>query len=83
MDRHPEREDIGAGVDVAGLEGLLGFPGVRGGGLPVPPGFTLSTDVCTYFYDNGKNYPEEMQAQVDTALARLEKLTGKKYIKEE
>ncbi|MBK67573.1 MAG: pyruvate, phosphate dikinase [Rickettsiales bacterium] len=48
-------------------------------GLPVPPGFTLSTDVCTYFYDNGKNYPEEMQAQVDTALARLEKLTGKKF----
>ena len=37
-------------------------------GLPVPPGFTITTEVCTYFYANGK-YPEELAAQVDAALA--------------
>src|SRR5271163_84109 len=47
-------------------------------GLPVPPGFTISTEVCTYFYDNKRSYPPELNAQVDAALAKVEKSAGKK-----
>ncbi len=47
-------------------------------GLPVPPGFTITTEVCTYFYDNKKQYPPELEAQVATALAKIEKSVGKK-----
>ncbi|NBR39512.1 MAG: pyruvate, phosphate dikinase, partial [Alphaproteobacteria bacterium] len=45
-------------------------------GLPVPPGFTLSTEVCTWFYDNGRRYPSELKDQVNAAIARLEQETG-------
>ncbi|WP_174512458.1 PEP/pyruvate-binding domain-containing protein, partial [Methylocella tundrae] len=37
-------------------------------GLPVPPGFTITTEVCTYFYTNGKSYPPELEADVNAAL---------------
>src|SRR6201986_4560813 len=47
-------------------------------GLPVPPGFTITTEVCTYFYDNKKTYPKELKAQVDAALAEVGRITGKK-----
>jgi pyruvate,orthophosphate dikinase len=47
-------------------------------GLPVPPGFTISTEVCTYFYENKRTYPPELNAQVDVALAKVEKSAGKK-----
>jgi len=47
--------------------------------LPVPPGFTVTTEVCTYYYDNKKTYPKELKKQVDEALARVEKLMGKKF----
>src|SRR6266436_9371690 len=47
-------------------------------GLPVPPGFTITTEVCTYFYDNKKQYPVELEVQVATALAKIEKSVGKK-----
>src|ERR1700687_3941205 len=47
-------------------------------GLPVPPGFTITTEVCTYFYENKRSYPRELAAQVVTALARIEKSAGKK-----
>jgi pyruvate,orthophosphate dikinase len=47
-------------------------------GLPVPPGFTITTEVCTYFYDNKKQYPPELESQVETALAKVEKSLGKK-----
>ncbi|HNX81600.1 MAG TPA: pyruvate, phosphate dikinase [Candidatus Omnitrophota bacterium] len=47
--------------------------------LPVPPGFTLSTDVCTYYYANKKTYPKELKAQVSSALAQVEKLMGRKF----
>ncbi len=40
-------------------------------GLPVPPGFTLTTEVCTYFYAHGKTYPDDLKAEVDAALAEL------------
>src|SRR6056300_1188749 len=45
-------------------------------GLPVPPGFTLSTEVCTWFYDNGRSYPTELKDQVNAAISRLEQETG-------
>src|ERR671934_35052 len=48
-------------------------------GLPVPPGFTINTEVCTYFYENNRTYPPELQAQVTAALARVEKSVDKKF----
>src|SRR5690242_1718439 len=45
-------------------------------GLPVPPGFTISTEVCTHFYDNGQKYPDNLTAEVDSALAKVEKTLG-------
>jgi pyruvate, orthophosphate dikinase len=47
-------------------------------GLPVPPGFTITTEVCTYFYDNKKNYPPELEDQVAHSLAKIEKSVGEK-----
>ncbi|MCL2623800.1 MAG: pyruvate, phosphate dikinase, partial [Planctomycetaceae bacterium] len=46
-------------------------------GLPVPAGFTISTEVCTYYYANGQTYPSELVAQVESALAQIEKAMGK------
>ncbi len=48
-------------------------------GLPVPPGFTITTEVCTYFYANGKTYPRDLKPQVDAALAEVGRITGKKF----
>jgi pyruvate,orthophosphate dikinase len=48
-------------------------------GLPVPPGFTITTEVCTYFYDNGKSYPQDLQAEVEAALAEVGRITKKKF----
>ncbi len=45
-------------------------------GLPVPPGFTITTELCTYFYDNGKTYPADLASQVDAAVAEVGKQTG-------
>jgi len=47
-------------------------------GLPVPPGFTITTEVCTYYYENGRKYPPEMMDEVRKAVAFIEKETGKK-----
>ena len=48
-------------------------------GLPVPPGFTITTEVCTYFYGNRKTYPKVLDAQVKVAVARVEKIMGTKF----
>ncbi|WP_338632572.1 pyruvate, phosphate dikinase [Afipia carboxidovorans] len=48
-------------------------------GLPVPPGFTIPTTVCTYFYANNKSYPKELKAQVEKALDIVGKAVGKKF----
>jgi pyruvate, orthophosphate dikinase len=48
-------------------------------GLPVPPGFTITAEVCTYFYANKKTYPKELKAQVAAALDHVAKLTGKNF----
>jgi pyruvate,orthophosphate dikinase len=48
-------------------------------GLPVPPGFTITTEVCSYFYANGKAYPKNLPAQVDAALAEVGRIAKKKF----
>src|ERR1700676_255837 len=48
-------------------------------GLPVPPGFTIPTSVCTYFYAHGKSYPAALKAQVEKALDHVGKLPGKSF----
>ncbi|MDP9254467.1 MAG: pyruvate, phosphate dikinase, partial [Verrucomicrobiota bacterium] len=47
-------------------------------GLPVPPGFTITTEVCTYYYENKRSYPPQLEEQVTTALAKVEKSVNKK-----
>src|SRR5215813_10958896 len=47
-------------------------------GLPVPPGFTITTEVCTYYYANNETYPTELKAEVEAALASVEKTAGTK-----
>lgn len=48
-------------------------------GLPVPAGFTITTEVCTYYYDNGESYPAELTAQVEEGLAQVEDSIGAKF----
>ena len=57
----------GKGADLAEMSNL---------GLPVPPGFTITTEICTYFFDHGQNYPDGLSHQVDTAMGVLENTTG-------
>ena len=68
----------------AKLRNLLGGKGANLAemsslGLPVPPGFTITTEVCTAFYDNRKQYPKELAGEVDKALRRVETLVGAKF----
>ena len=68
----------------ASMRNLLGGKGANLAemakiGLPVPSGFTITTEVCTYFYDNGRQYPPELKDQVEAALATVEKAMGKKF----
>ncbi|MBS7698291.1 MULTISPECIES: pyruvate, phosphate dikinase [unclassified Chelatococcus] len=68
----------------AGMKNLLGGKGANLAemsnlGLPVPPGFTITTEVCTYFYENGQSYPPDLAAAVDAALAHVGGLTGKTF----
>jgi len=60
----------------ANLAEMAGHPRLR---LPVPPGFTVTTEVCTYFYKNRKTYPKVLNVQVQEAMSKMEKLTGKKF----
>ena len=48
-------------------------------GLPVPPGFTVTTEVCTYFYAHKKTYPKELQGQMEAGVANMEKIMGTKF----
>jgi pyruvate,orthophosphate dikinase len=48
-------------------------------GLPVPPGFTITTEVCTYFYANNKTYPSDLTSQVEAAVAEVGKRTGRLF----
>src|SRR5437879_13143641 len=48
-------------------------------GLPVPPGFTITTEVCTYYYDHKKTYPKALDAQVRNGITFIEKIMGTKF----
>jgi len=48
-------------------------------GLPVPPGFTVTTEVCTAYYDNDRTYPADLKGQVDDALGKVEKIVGARF----
>src|SRR5882757_5555816 len=48
-------------------------------GLPVPPGFTITTEVCTYYYDKKKRYPKALDSEVKASLARVEKIMSTKF----
>ncbi|MCC6548736.1 MAG: pyruvate, phosphate dikinase [Ignavibacteriaceae bacterium] len=68
----------------ADMKGLLGGKGANLAemvniGLPVPAGFTITTEVCTYYYDNKKKYPVELKAQVEAALKKIESEMGAKF----
>lgn len=60
----------------ANLAEMAGHPALR---LPVPPGFTVTTEVCTYYYANKRTYPKILKAQVEASLAKMEQITGKKF----
>ncbi len=66
----------------AGMKNLLGGKGANLAemsnlGLPVPPGFTITTEACTHFYANQRRHPESLREEVSEALAQVERLTGK------
>ncbi len=68
----------------AGMKNLLGGKGANLAemsnlGLPVPPGFTITTEVCTYYYDHGRAYPQELKSQVEKALDYIGRLTGRTF----
>lgn len=60
----------------ANLAEMAGHPKLK---LPVPPGFTITTEVCTYFYEHGRKYPAALDKQIKSALAEVEKIMGKKF----
>src|SRR5262245_25028146 len=66
------------------MKGLLGGKGANLAemsriGLPVPPGFTITTEVCTYYYANKKTYPKDLQAQIKAGVEKIEKIMGTKF----
>jgi pyruvate,orthophosphate dikinase len=74
----------GAREGDASMKALLGGKGANLAemsnlGLPVPPGFTITTEVCNAYYAAGRTYPEALASQVDAALAALERATGKRF----
>ncbi|MGE0446838.1 MAG: PEP/pyruvate-binding domain-containing protein, partial [Vicinamibacterales bacterium] len=67
-----------------GMKPLLGGKGANLAemcriGLPVPPGFTITTDVCTYYYANRRTYPASLKAQMQAGISSIEQQTKKKF----
>ncbi len=74
----------GVAEGAAEMRNLLGGKGANLAemsslGLPVPPGFTITTEVCTWYYEHGKTYPEALRAQVVEALEKIGSNTGRKF----
>ncbi|HEY1795310.1 MAG TPA: PEP/pyruvate-binding domain-containing protein, partial [Stellaceae bacterium] len=74
----------GAAEGRADMRNLLGGKGaglaeMANLGLPVPPGFTITTEVCTHFYDRGKTYPDGLDKDIAAALAEVETMLGLKF----
>jgi pyruvate,orthophosphate dikinase len=68
----------------AGMKKLLGGKGANLAemtnlGIPVPPGFTITTEVCRYYYNHGKKYPEDLDEQIEEAIAKVEEIMGMKF----
>src|SRR5712671_5101773 len=83
---HPEIYFFGAGAAEgrAEMRDLLGGKGaglaeMSNLGLPVPPGFTITTEICTRFYANAKTYPPDLKDQAGAALAAVEAAIGAKF----
>src|SRR5438477_1978008 len=64
--------------DLLGGKGA-GLAAMSAAGVPVPPGFTITTDVCRYYYANGKKLPKEFAAQYKDGIGKLEKALGKTF----
>jgi len=84
MPRHVYYFGDGHAGGSGGMKSLLGGKGANLHemtriGLPVPPGFTITTQVCSYFYDHDRTYPANLEAQVESALTKVEKSVGKKF----
>ncbi|WP_226064824.1 pyruvate, phosphate dikinase [Kaistella polysaccharea] len=60
----------------ANLAEMAGHPKLK---LPVPPGFTITTEVCTYYYQHDRTYPKKLDKQIHDAVSKVEKLMGKKF----
>jgi pyruvate,orthophosphate dikinase len=74
----------GSAEGKAGMKNLLGGKGANLAemcslGLPVPPGFTITTEVCVGYYANGRKLPDQLAAQVDDALGQIEQKVGAKF----
>ncbi len=68
----------------SGMKELLGGKGANLAemsnlGLPVPPGFTITTAACVHYYSNKNTYPDGLAREVEAALAGVEKITGRKF----
>jgi len=68
----------------ASMKNLLGGKGANLAemsslGLPVPPGFTITTEACVHYYAHGETYPADLAAQVQAGLAKVEQITGKRF----
>ena len=68
----------------AGMRNLLGGKGANLAemtrlGLPVPQGFTITTEACTQYYEDGRQINDDIQAQIDEAVTKMEEITGKKF----
>src|SRR5882724_12796281 len=68
----------------SGMKDLLGGKGANLAemanlGLPVPPGFTITTALCTHYYANAQKYPKDLEKQVDAGLAHIARVTGRRF----
>jgi pyruvate, orthophosphate dikinase len=68
----------GLGKELLGGKGA-NLDGMASIGLPVPPGFTISTEMCTRYYAEGETFPESVKAEVGQGLAHIERITGKRF----
>ena len=84
MTKYVYRFGGGANDGGAGNKNLLGgkganLDGMASIGLPVPPGFTISTEMCTRYYQDGEVFPDSLKAEVAEGLAHIEGITGKRF----
>jgi pyruvate, orthophosphate dikinase len=68
----------GLGKELLGGKGA-NLDGMASIGLPVPPGFTISTEMCTRYYAEGESFPDSLRAEVANGLAHIERVTGKRF----